>query len=54
LKFNDFAKLGLTGHQAVRDLWRQKEVATVDTAKDSLPLTIPAHGVVLYKLAAAK
>jgi alpha-galactosidase len=54
LKFNDFAKLGLTGRQTVRDLWRQKDVATVDTAKDSLPLTLPAHGVVLYKLTAAK
>jgi alpha-galactosidase len=54
LKFNDFAKLGLTGRQTVRDLWRQKDVATVDTAKDSLPLTLPAHGVVLYKLTAEK
>jgi alpha-galactosidase len=54
LKFNDFANLGLTGRQTVRDLWRQQKVTTVDTAKDSLPLTIPAHGVVLYKLAAAK
>jgi len=26
----------------------------VDTAKDSLPMTIPAHGVMLYKLTAAK
>jgi len=54
LKFNDFAKLGLTGRQTVRDLWRQKDVATVDTAKDSLPLALPAHGVVLYKLTAVK
>jgi alpha-galactosidase len=53
-KFNDFAKLGLTGRQTVRDLWRQKEVMTIDPAKDSLPLTLPAHGVVLYKLTAAK
>ena len=54
LAFNDFAKLGLTGAQHVRDLWRQKDLADVDTAKGSLPLTIPAHGVVLYKLTAAK
>ena len=52
--FTEFAKLNLAGKQTARDLWRQKNVATVDTAKDSLPLTIPAHGVVLYKLTAAK
>jgi len=54
LKFSDFAKLGLSGKQTARDLWRQKDVATMDAAKDSLPLTIPAHGVVLYKFTAAK
>ena len=54
LPFNEFTPLGLTGKQNVRDLWRQKDVATVDMAKDSLPLTIPAHGVVLYKFIAAK
>jgi alpha-galactosidase len=52
--FKDFSELGLAGKQTARDLWRQKDVATVDTAKDSLPLTIPAHGVVLYKFTAAK
>jgi alpha-galactosidase len=54
LEFNQFAQLGFSGKQIVRDLWRQKDVATIDAAKDSLPLTIPAHGVVLYKLMAAK
>ena len=54
LSFDEFAPLGLNGKQTVRDLWRQKNVATVDAAKDSLPLTIPAHGVVLYKFTAAK
>ncbi|MEI8291309.1 MAG: putative Ig domain-containing protein [Verrucomicrobiota bacterium] len=54
LKFNEFARLGLAGKQKARDLWRQKDVAAVDTAKDSLPLTIPAHGVVLYKLTAVR
>ena len=54
LAFADFAKLNLTGQQTARDLWRQTNVATVDTAKDSLPLTIPAHGVVLYKFTAVK
>jgi alpha-galactosidase len=54
LDFNQFAKLNLSGRQTVRDLWRQKDVASVDTAKDSLPLTIPGHGVVLYKFTTAK
>jgi len=52
--YNDFAHLNLTGQQTVRDLWRQKDIATVDTAKDTLPLTVPAHGVLLYKFRKAK
>jgi alpha-galactosidase len=52
--FNHFAGLHLTGKQRVRDLWRQQDVTTLDTAKDSLPLTIPVHGVALYKLTAVK
>jgi len=52
--FNDFAKLGLSGKQTVRDLWRQSNLATVDTANGTLPVTIPPHGVMLYKLTAAK
>ena len=48
------AKLNLSGKQTVRDLWRQKDIATMDTAKDSLPLTIPAHGVLLYKFTTAE
>ena len=54
MDFADFAKLNLSGKQTARDLWRQQDVVTVDAAKDSLPLTIPAHGVVLYKFTAAK
>ncbi|MEY4917791.1 MAG: hypothetical protein RL616_1704 [Verrucomicrobiota bacterium] len=54
LSFNEFAKLGLTGKQTVRDLWRQKNVATVATAKETLPLNIPGHGVVFYKFMAVK
>ncbi len=54
LDFKDFAKLGLAGKQHVRDLWRQQDVATVNTTSGSLPLTIPGHGVMLYKLTAAK
>lgn len=47
--FDAFAPLGLKGRQQARDLWRQIDVATVDTDRESLPLTIPAHGIVLYK-----
>jgi alpha-galactosidase len=54
LEFKNFAKLGLTGKQHVRDLWRQKDLADVDAADGTLPLTIPAHGVMLYKLTAVK
>jgi alpha-galactosidase len=54
LAFKDFAKLGLTGEQTVRDLWRQKNIANVDTADGVLPLTIPAHGVMLCKFTTAK
>jgi len=52
--FNALAQFGLTGKQHVRDLWRQKDVTDVNAADGVLPLTIPAHGVVLYKLTAAK
>ena len=54
LEFNDFAKLHLSGKITVRDLWRQQNVATVNSAKDSLPLAIPGHGVQLYKFTTAK
>ena len=54
LSFKDFAKLGLAGRQAPRDLWRQKNLAAVDAAMDSLPLTIPAHDVVLCKFTTVK
>jgi alpha-galactosidase len=54
LNFNQLAQLGFTGRQHVRDLWRQSDLPDVDAAAGVLPLTIPAHGVVLYKLTAAK
>lgn len=54
IEYRNLAKLGITGRQTARDLWRQKDVATLDAGKDALPLTVPAHGVVLYKFAAAK
>jgi alpha-galactosidase len=52
--FNKFAVVGLTGKQRVRDLWRQKDLNELDTANGPLPLTIPAHGVVLYKFTNVK
>jgi alpha-galactosidase len=42
-----WADLGLTGWQVVRDLWRQQDLGTFDTA---FAQTVPAHGVVLVKI----
>jgi alpha-galactosidase len=53
-EFRDFGKLGLSGRQAVRDLWRQQDLAVLDAAKGALPLSIPGHGVFLCKFSAAK
>jgi alpha-galactosidase len=50
LNFDQFAKLGFTGRQHVRNLWLQRNLPDVDAAKSVLPITIPAHGVMLYKL----
>jgi len=49
LEFNQFAAVGLPGNLRVRDLWRQQDVSVVNAATGTLPLTIPAHGVLLYK-----
>jgi alpha-galactosidase len=61
LQFNDLHQLGFNGMQHVRDLWRQENLQDVDAsagvkdpADSMLPMTIPAHGVMLYKLTAAK
>ena len=54
VQFKEFAQLGLTGKQHVRDLRRQKNLLDVDTTSELLPLGIPAHGVLLYKFTAAK
>ncbi len=53
-QFNQLATLGFKGKLRVRDLWRQSNLPDVDAANGILPLTIPAHGVVLYKITAAK
>lgn len=54
LSFSDFSKLGITGKQTVRDLWRQKDINTLDAAKEPLALKVPAHGVLLYKFTPLK
>jgi alpha-galactosidase len=54
LKFNQLASLGFKGRLQVRDLWRQGNLPDVDAARGILPLAIPAHGVLLYKLSPAK
>jgi alpha-galactosidase len=54
LNFNQLAQIGFSGKYYVRDLWRQKNLADVDTANGMLLLTIPAHGVLLYKFTAIK
>jgi len=53
LDFNQLAQIGFTGEQHVRDLWRQNDLPDVD-ANGVLTMTIPVHGVMLYKLTAAK
>ncbi|HEY6915334.1 MAG TPA: glycoside hydrolase family 27 protein, partial [Paludibacter sp.] len=54
MQYQDFEKLGLTGVQHARDLWRQKDINTITTGKDSLSVKIPAHGVLLYKFSIVK
>jgi alpha-galactosidase len=54
LEFNQLAQLGFTGAQHIRDLWRQQDLPDVDADSGVLKMTIPAHGVVLYKLTAVK
>jgi alpha-galactosidase len=49
LPYRDFKKLGICGKQTVRDIWRQKDISTINTSAQSLPLDIPAHGVAYYK-----
>ena len=49
IDFSQFPVLGLPGNLRVRDLWRQQDLSVVNAATGTLPLTIPAHGVLLYK-----
>lgn len=50
ISYKDFEKMGVSGKQQVRDLWRQKDITSVDTGSGSLAIEVPVHGVVLYKL----
>ncbi|MDI1256191.1 MAG: NPCBM/NEW2 domain-containing protein [Flavobacterium sp.] len=54
LNYSDFSKIGLKGRFTVRDLWRQKDIASISESKNKLPLHIPAHGVLLYKFTPLK
>jgi alpha-galactosidase len=51
LAFNKLGQLGFKGGQHVRDLWRQRNLPDIaNPNQDDLVMTIPAHGVMLYKL----
>lgn len=54
LSYKDFDRLGIKGKFVVRDLWRQKDVANIETKADQLEVKVPAHGVVLYKFSSMK
>jgi alpha-galactosidase len=54
LSYSDFAKLGLNGSFVVRDLWRQKDLKTLNTLNDKLAINVPVHGVLLYKFIPVK
>jgi alpha-galactosidase len=51
LSFNKLGYLGFSKRQHVRDLWRQKDLPdVVNPQRDSLTVTMPAHGVILCRL----
>ncbi len=50
-EFNKLSKLHLGGKQKVRDLWRQQDLPDTN---GKLSVKVPAHGVVLLKLASTK
>jgi alpha-galactosidase len=54
ISYKDFEKIGLNGKFNVRDVWRQKDISTIETKTSQLALKVPVHGVVLYKLSPAK
>jgi alpha-galactosidase len=54
ITYKDFGKLGITGRQIVRDLWRQKNLRSLNTQTDQLTIHVPVHGVLLYKFTPVK
>lgn len=54
MSYKDFKKIGITGNQVVRDLWRQKDIAKINSDKGNLALDIPAHGVSFFKFISNK
>jgi len=54
LSYKDFDKLGINGKIKVRDLWRQKDIGSIDTKAGQLAIKVPVHGVLLYKFTSAK
>jgi alpha-galactosidase len=54
ISYNDLNKLGISGKQKVRDLWRQKDIITIHADKEALSVKVPVHGVALYKFTPVK
>jgi alpha-galactosidase len=54
ISYKDLKKLGISGKQKVRDLWRQKDITTIHADKEALSVKIPVHGVALYKFTPVK
>jgi len=55
IEFKTLNELGFKCRQHVRDLWRQTPLPDIaDPSNGSLKMTIPAHGVQLYKLTNAQ
>jgi alpha-galactosidase len=54
ISYKNFDKLGIAGKFTVRDVWRQKDISTIEAQKGQLALKVPAHGVVLYKFSSVK
>ena len=54
ISYKDLNKLGISGKQSVRDLWRQKDITTIHADKEALSVKVPAHGVALYKFTSVK
>jgi alpha-galactosidase len=54
ISYKDLNKLGISGKQKVRDLWRQKDITTIHADKEALSVKVPMHGVALYKFTPVK